>query len=199
MRCFLLILLSFLFSNAIAQSTTKFFGLRSGTNLSIAEVTSNSFNSEAEIGGRLGFVYTEDYFSTGFDIESFLALRRTELDTLLSNMNIPVIGFAGRFRIYTSSRKKFNFHLGYQMNLNLVEEGSWIESFTTGAELGAAYNLTNRWAIELSIFFPASKSGDLKWTTDQVIEDQVQTVETSEDIYIHSILLSVRYHLFERY
>ncbi len=196
--CVIATLLS-LWSVAKGQSQTKHLGIRSGINVSSLQVMSAEFDGIAKLGGRLGAFYTENYFSTGFDLETMFGLRRSGLDSLRPKINFPQIGIAGRFRFYTSPRKKLSFHVGYQLIYNFVEEDSGMEPLITEPSLGAAYSLSDRLQVEFSAFLPASKSGKVKWQTLKTIESEQKNVESKENVYLFSALLSVSYRFYELY
>lgn len=182
-----------------AQTVHRFLGVRAGANVSTAQLMSGQFDAETQFGGQFGLVYAEDYYSTGFDCELFFAWRRALVTGLNKEIKLPQVSIAGRFHVYTSSRKRGAFHFGYQINYNFVSTESKLKEVLTGPELGFSRRVTKRFFVETSVYVPVAKVVTLHWDEEVPEGDTVTLVKQEEPAFLLSAMISFKYFFAESY
>lgn len=185
--------------SAQAQTVHRFLGLRAGANISTAQLMSRQFDTEAQFGGQFGLVYAEDYYSTGFDCELSFAWRRALVTGLNKEIKLPQLSVAGRFHVYTSSRKRGAFHFGYQINYNFVSADSKLKEVLTGPELGFSRRVTKHFFIETSVYVPVAKVATLEWEEEVAEGDNVVLVKREEPVFLLSAMISFKYFFADSY
>lgn len=179
-----------LFYGAMGQPNERAWGLRSGGSLNWFRFSSGRFAASPRSGVEVGAFYSEEFYSTDFDMGAHFSLRQPAWAEAPIQSIMPQVGLHGRFRWYTSYRKNTAFQFGYQLNMH-AGTGPYT-LFTTGPELGILQKLNRRLALEAGFFFPIKQMGKYHWLEMQWGQTP-QLVWRSEPYHLVACQVAVRY------